>query len=235
MLIKINTLPISALLLVFGLLSNNALSSTLGQSLLVPEPQSLASSLADTTKPRLATYASNMKEAYVFSLTAGPSFAVGEYNQAMINGDGAGGLGFRLDFSGRIFKVLAIRLEYGAIAHTTAQRTSPLVKESRQILSSAFLGFGPEVRIRVGQSSQIAAYATWTSTTTVSRTTINSRSTETAEPGRGYAVGLLVRSPLDSRVSFLGNVEFRSIRVASTSYDIKALNLNLGIGINFGR
>lgn len=222
-------------LFVAGLGPHTALSSGLIQPLKLAENRVTSSSLLDSTKHGICTYASNMKEAYVFGLTAGPSFAVGEYNQAMINGDGAGGLGFRLDFSGRIFKVLAIRLEYGAIAHTTAQRTSPLIKESRQILSSAFLGFGPEVRIRVGQSSQIAAYATWTSTTTVSRTTINSKSTETAEPGRGYAVGLLVRSPLDSRVSFLGNVEFRSIRVAGTSYDIKALHLNLGIGINFGR
>lgn len=225
------------MLLVFGLLSNNALSSTLGQSLLVPEPQSSSSSLADTTKPRLASYASNMKEAYVIGITAGPSFAVGDYRRRVTSGDGTGiGVSFRLDFSARIIEALAVRVEYGAFAHTNAQSNGAFFAgETRQTTSSGFLGIGPEIRLRVGQSSQVAAYATVSSTTTIFRTTFINSFTDVSREGSGYALGLLLRTPLDTRVSFLGNFEFRSLRTQNSTADINALNLNLGIGINFRR
>ncbi len=175
--------------------------------------------------------AGERKDAYYFGLMVGPSFGLGDYGKSTSGLDQVVQFNFDLFFSAKVYQGLAVRADWGGFGYAGKVKGT----DATGSFSTGYLAVGAEYRFDLSEKSQFSLMAGLGTASAIVRASSGTNSVEITNRGSVLMAGANFRTPLTSRVAFIGSVKYLSARMENATSNIEAINPAVGIIFNFAK
>lgn len=171
------------------------------------------------------------KDAYYFGLMLGPSFGLGDYGKSTSGLEQVVQFNIDLFFSAKVYQGLAVRADCGGFGYNGKIKGT----DATGSFTTGYLAIGAEYRFDLSEKSQLSLMAGIGSASAIARASSGTSSVEVTNNGSVWMAGANFRTPLTSRVAFIGSVKYVSARMENATSNIEAINPAVGIIFNFAK